>query len=58
MNLVVFELIGVFFVASTTCSIIKSKRSFSITPITSCKVQLDDGLFIDLTSLDDALNPR
>ena len=30
----------------------------SINVISSCKVQLDDGKYIDLTSLDDSSNPR
>ncbi len=41
-----------------TALLIKETKTVGINKLSSCKVELDDGKIIDLTSLDDASNPR
>ena len=41
-----------------TALLIKETTTVGINRLSTCKVELDDGKIIDLTSLDNAANPR
>ncbi len=45
-------------VGLTTAAEQSSSRKLGVTPLSACKVQLDDGRIVDLSSLDDASNPK